>query len=215
MKLSHISQYVCLGFILLVFSQKLSSQDFEITPSYGYQFGKTMNYGFGHIEIDESNQYGMTLGLKTIENFVIELSYTHQNTMLRIRDIDISPVESKLSNLNIDWIMAGGYSYFSIKNIRPFAGGGFGVVIFSPYNENPNITNQNIDTSIRYAFSIKGGININLSHRIELNFQGNMYMPLEWGSIYIAGGSNGTTRAINLRSTIIIGGFSGGLVFKL
>jgi len=49
------------------------------------------------------------------------------------------------------------------------------------------------------------------SERVGINLQGNLLFPVQWGGFYVGGGGTG----INTGTTIVIGGFSGGLVFRL
>ena len=53
------------------------------------------------------------------------------------------------------------------------------------------------------------------SERIGLNLQGNLMVPVQWGGFYVGVGSGGASSGVSLNSTTIVGGFSGGLVFKL
>lgn len=191
------------------------AQSIEITPSYGYQFGTRLDYGRNYIEVEDSDQWGITVGYETFTNTMIELSYVRQSTQINIRDIIISPSESRLADFAGDWIMAGGTRYFPKGNIRPFVGTAFGVVIMSPSNENRDIVNRSLRSDTRFAFSFKGGINFMFSERVGFNIQGNLMFPVNWGGVYVGGGTGGVTAGASVSSTTVIGGFSGGLVFKL
>ena len=54
-----------------------------------------------------------------------------------------------------------------------------------------------------------------LSERVGINLQGNLLFPVEWGGFYIGAGTGGVSTGINTGTTIVMGGFSGGLVFRL
>jgi hypothetical protein len=54
-----------------------------------------------------------------------------------------------------------------------------------------------------------------LSDRVGINLQGNLLFPVEWGGFYVGAGTGGVSSGINAGSTIVMGGFSGGLVFRL
>ena len=51
--------------------------------------------------------------------------------------------------------------------------------------------------------------------KIGLNLQGNLYFPVNWGGVYVGGGPGGVSGGVSASSTTVIGGFSGGLVFKI
>ncbi len=214
-KFDKMGHYLCLTIFCLLGILGAKGQNIEITPSYGYHFGSKLDYGSNYIEIEDSDQFGLTIGLEIYTNSFAEISYIHQSTSMSIRDRLISPAESPLSDLSIDWIQVGGARYFPSGNIRPFAGGGLGLAIFSPKNENRTITGGSLDSTIKFAFSAKGGIAIMFSDRIGLNLQGNLYIPVEWGGLYVGGGPGGISGGVGVGSTTIIGGFSGGLIIAL
>jgi len=191
------------------------SQTIEITPSYGYQFGSKLNYGPNYIEVADSDQWGITLGFETYDDLMVDLSYTHQGSELNIRDVILSPFEDRLADISADWIMIGGTKFFPKDKIRPFAGGALGVVILSPSNENRNLINRSLANETKFAFSFKAGVNIMFSEKLGLNLQGNLLFPVEWGGIYVGGGTGGASAGAGFSSTTVIGGFSGGLVYKI
>ncbi|OUR94346.1 hypothetical protein A9Q87_01490 [Flavobacteriales bacterium 34_180_T64] len=191
------------------------AQSVEITTSYGYQFGSKLSYGPNYLKIDDSGQWGVTIGFETFDDTMIEISYTHQGTTLNIRDVVLSPSEGRLADVSGDWIMLGGTRYFPNGKIRPFAGGALGIVILSPSNENRNIINGSFSNETKFAFSFKAGVNFMFSETIGLNLQGNLMFPVNWGGVYVGGGSGGISAGAGFSSTTLIGGFSGGLVFKI
>jgi hypothetical protein len=203
------------GFVIILviglFSNNSIAQAVEITPSYGIQFGSKLNYGVNYIKAKQSGQFGLTVGVEAIDDVMVEVSWFHQATEVRMRDVIYSPIESQLADLAMDWIMVGGTTYFPSGNIRPFVGGSLGAVILSPSNENFEIVEQSLSSDTRFAFAFKAGLNVMLTDVIGLNFQGNMFFPVQWGGAYVGAGYGG----VGVSSTILIGGFSGGLVFRL
>ncbi len=191
------------------------SQTVEIIPSYGYQFGTKLNYGPNYLKAKDSDQYGISVGFGMDEYLKIGLSYTRMGTELRIRDRIVSPAEDRLSDLNFDWFQLGATRYFQTDKVRPFAGGGLGLVVISPQDVNTAIASRGLDSSTRFAFSFKAGVNIMFSDRVGLNLQGNLFLPVEWGGVYVGGGSGGVSSGVSVGTTTVMGGFSGGLVFLL
>ena len=219
MKLITNNRKTCLSRSLFIIASMVVLQSFaqtiEITPSYGYHFGSKLNYGVNYLEISDSDQWGVTLGYETYDDLMIELSYTHQGTEMNIRDVLLSPSESRLTDIAGDWIMVGGTKYFPQGKVRPFAGGALGMVILTPSNENRRLITRNLDSETKFAFSFKGGVNIMFSEHVGLNLQGNLMFPVQWGGVYVGGGSGGVSTGVGLSSTTLIGGFSGGLVFRI
>ncbi|MBO6632133.1 MAG: hypothetical protein JJ936_11375, partial [Psychroserpens sp.] len=87
-----LSTLVKLWLVVLSFvSINSFAQRIEITPSYGFHFGTKLDYGPNYIEVEDSGQWGITLGVETFDDVMVELSYTRMNTELSIRDVDLSP----------------------------------------------------------------------------------------------------------------------------
>ncbi|MCJ7468422.1 MAG: hypothetical protein MUO53_17215 [Maribacter sp.] len=200
---------------LLLTYFNVQSQTVEIIPSYGYQFGTKLNYGNNYIKATDSDEFGISLGVEMAPNYMAGVSYKHQGTEMLIRDRIVSPTEDRLSDLAMDWIQLEATRYLKNDKIKPFVGAGVGMVIFSPSNENSAIVSNDLSSTTRLAFSLKGGINIMFTDRVGLNLQGDLLFPVEWGGIYVAAGSGGVSSGASVSSTTIIGGFSGGLVFRI
>jgi hypothetical protein len=191
------------------------AQTIEITPSYGYQFGSKLNYGPNYIKFEDGDQYGITVGVETYDDFMVELSYIHHGTEISIRDRFYSPSEQRLADMSADWIMLGGTKYFATDNLRPFLGGSAGLIFVSPKNENNELINGSLSNSTKFAFAFKGGVNIMITDMIGINLQGNLMFPVQWGGAYVGVGTGGVSSGISVRSISVIGGLSGGLVFRI
>jgi hypothetical protein len=191
-----------------------NAQVFEITPTYGYQFGGKLNYGANYLKVDDSGMFGITAGFEARPQYMIELTYMNMSSELRIRDRILSPSESYLADMNVDWFMLGGTRYFNTGKVKPFAGAQLGLSVFSSKNVDRDIVNRNLDSATYFSFGFKGGVVIMLTESIGLNFQGNLLFPVEWGGVYVGIGTGGPSTGISAGSTIVMGGFSGGLVFR-
>jgi hypothetical protein len=211
-----MKQRIVLGILFsLLFATWGHTQAIEITPTYGYQFGGKLTYGSNYLKADESGMFGITLGFEARSDYMIEVSYLNMSTELRIRDRDASPTESRLSDLNVDWFMLGGTRYFGDDRVKPFFGGQLGVSVFSPKNVDSDIAPNGLDSITKFSFGFKGGVVVMFSERVGINLQGNLLFPVQWGGFYIGGGTGGISSGVNTGTTIVMGGFSGGLVFRL
>ena len=202
-----LALFVCTGFIT-------SAQVVEITPTYGYQFGSKLNYGANYLKVDDSGMFGITAGFEARRDYMVEVTYMNMGTDLLIRDRILSPSEDRLADLNVDWFMVGGTRYFTNGNIKPFVGAQMGLSVYSPKNENRDIVSRSLDSSTYFSFGFKGGVVIMLTDSIGLNFQGNLLFPVQWGGVYVGVGPGGPSTGVSAGSTIVMGGFSGGLVFR-
>ena len=202
--------------LLLVFLMFASffnavSQVIEVTPSYGYQFGAKLGYGPNYLKIKDSGQFGITLGIETYSGLMAELTYINMSSELRLRDVVFAPRETRLADLNIDWFLIGATRYFKEGKVKPFAGAGMGLVVVSPKNENLEIIDNNLNSSTKFAFNFKAGVNLMFSDVVGLKLQGDLFFPVNWAGVYVGPGGAG----ISTGSTVILGGFSGGLVFRI
>ncbi|AUS06828.1 outer membrane protein [Pseudotamlana carrageenivorans] len=197
-------------FLVLVPLYTAFAQNFEITASYGAQFGAKLNFPNGYLKVDNSDQYGISLGMEVRPNMVGEISYYRHGT--KLKDVYYNrPNLNTTSTLNMDWLLVGANHYLgNNQHIKPFLGGGLGVVFISPENDNNN-GNYYLDNSTRFTFFFKGGANFMLTDRLGLNVQGNLFLPIEYGGFYIGTGGSG----VNTQSTVVLAGISTGLVFKL
>jgi hypothetical protein len=211
--IQNCSLAVLFAFTFLFSMNTSQAQSVEIIPSYGYQFGAKLSYYSNYIKVKDSDQWGLSVGFESFDDTMIEVSYIRQSSEVRIRDIVASPIEDRLTDVNADWFMVGGAKYFPKDNIRPFVGGALGLVVITPNNENrdsfPNIPSYNSNTN--FAFSFKGGVNIMFSEHIGINLQGNLMFPVNYGGFYVGTGGGG----VSVSSTVIMGGVSGGLVFRI
>ncbi|WP_152286785.1 hypothetical protein [Flavicella marina] len=188
-------------------SSNTQAQTVELTAGYGYQFGSKVNYGLNsYIKLNESDQYSFTIGVDMFKGAMTEVTYIHHSTEI----IQSEPGDyRKVTDLNADWILVGASKYLEMEKLRPFFGGGFGMGIFNSNNEHPEV--GKIDTKFYLAVAIKAGANYMFNDTWGLNVQGNLMFPIQWGGVYIGTGGAGLSGS----STTLIGGFSGGLVYRI
>ncbi|GLU45299.1 outer membrane beta-barrel protein [Allomuricauda sp. NBRC 101325] len=190
------------------------AQSIEVSASYGYQFGTKLNYGRNYLKIKDSDQYHITAGYDM--GYVgAEISYTRMGSELRMRDVNYTNGEERLSDIAVDLIQVTGLKYFGNDNIKPFLGGGLGLAILSPSNENRDLTDRDLSSSTKFAFSAKGGVKMLLAPRLGIILQGHLFFPVEWGGLYVGVGPGGPSTGVSVSTTTIIGALSGGFFLKL
>ena len=187
----------------------IQGQALELTAAYGYQFGSKSSYGFNnYVKYNEGDQFSINIGVDTFKGIMAELTYTHQSSEIILKE-NIGGT-TRITDLNADWIMIGATKYISKEKIRPFLGTSIGLAFFNPNNENSDEINGEIETKTYLAFSAKAGFNIMFTEQIGLNIQGNFMIPVQWGGLYLGTGGLGVSGSSN----ILIGGLSGGLVYR-
>ena len=200
--------------LCVLFTAPGHAQAIEITPTYGYQFGAKLNYGSNYFKLKDGDMFGISLGYEVSPDYVIEATYLNTGSELRIRDIIASPIESRLADMNVDWFMVGGTRYFGDDMVKPFFGGQMGLSIFTPKDVDPDIAPNGLDSSTKFSFRFNGGVVLMFSENVGLRLQGHLLFPVQWGGFYVGGGTGGISTGVNTGTTIIMGGFSGGLVFR-
>ena len=198
--------------ILFLFLGQSVAQDLEITPSYGVQFGTKIDFGSNYLKIADSDQWGLNIGYEISSKTLLEVNYLHHNTELLVKHNIVAPTERRSSDLKGDWVHLGVMRYFSEDGVRPFVGGALGVVFLSVSNPNPDFIVRGGATrsEVALSFSFKAGINIMISEVVGINLQGNLLFPSGWGEVYVAAG-----KSVTVSGSSLVGGFSGGLVFRL
>lgn len=193
---------------VFLFSLISKAQTVELTAAYGYQFGSQLDYGYNsYLKINEGDQYSFTIGVDMFKGTKTEVTWVHQNTYVTRRT---NGETKRITDLNADWIMIGASKYFDKDKLVPFVGGGLGTVAFNSINENIH-GSDNIDTKWYFAVSLKAGANYMFNENWGINVQGNLMFPVQWGGVYFGTGGSGAS----LSSTTLIGGFSGGLVYRM
>lgn len=203
-------------FIVTLSCFDLEAQRVEFKPTYGYQFGTKLNYGqTNYLKAIDSEIFGADIGFEVKKNYFIELSYLHHESELRIKDRVVSPREDFLSDLKLDWFLIGAVHYFETGSIvNPFIGGSMGVVLINPKNVNYDIAEYGMSSATRFTFGAKAGLAFMVNNNIGLFVQGNLLVPIEWGGFYFSGGTGGSGIGVDIGSTVLIPGVSGGLVFR-
>lgn len=207
--------------ILGLFSSIAFAQSIEITGSYGYQFGTRFDYIGGTLRVQPGGQWGIAAGAEIQPGMVVKLSYVSQGTDVTIQDILVNNgFETRIADIQNDWFLLGVQKYLKDGPVKPFVGGGLGLVVVSPKNEAPiectgcipqETFTPNFSSNTYFAFNFEAGVNIMVSDVIGFNVQGNLYFPVNYGGFYFGTGGIGVTTG----STQIVGGFSGGLVLRI
>jgi len=142
---------------------EVSAAGREITPFMGYTFGGDLeNYSTGvAFEIDESENYGIILGVSDPKGTQYEFFYSHQPTTLMIDGGLLAG--TPLFDLDVDYFHVGGTFGKGSGKVNPYVAGGLGVTYLDP---------ENGDSETEFSFSLGGGVKVMLSDRIGLRFEG-------------------------------------------
>jgi len=175
---------------ILLLSGIMNSQNFRVVITSGYQLGGAVdeteqeegvfqwNDALG---ISGSAVFGSALGFRLSDKLEIELSWDRQFSRLNFYKGTGSGVEdrtvNKLSNLKVDYLLAGLIYDWSDQSLRPFAGIMAGIVRMIP--------NENFDTEARFTLAPLIGIRLSLNHFLTLRAHSRfMITPVSAGKLF-------------------------------
>lgn len=162
--------------ILLLLPNSLSAQSsrtagnqFELTPSAGFQFGGSYEfddpeYGFTEYGVKSSESWGLTFGIPVGRQFQIELMYLLQDTELEIeRGVGVLlDDQAKFEFYHVGFLWQGNQG-----QIRPFF-----VVSAGATQIDPGLTQFSAQTEP--SASIGGGAKIMFSQNLGLRFEARL-----------------------------------------
>ena len=190
--------------ILLAVTHSIYAQKIEITPQYGYQVGAKYNYYGGYLKLKSSDQYGLTFGVNATDDITVEFMWAQQNTNIRIKDFQVAPQETDLTDVVVNHYQIGAMHMFGYSEARPFIGLSAGWSTFNPEMEIYNGTTT-------FTLGVSGGLKYFFTDRIGIRIQSQLLMPVSWGGVYVGGGGGGVTAG----GSILQLNFSGGLIIGL
>jgi opacity protein-like surface antigen len=129
---------------------------FEITPTFGYQWGGSFDVGAGQglpagqLQLQDSFAWGAIISFLAQMGSAVELTYLRQDT-----DIHFDPSggggQVDLGGFAMNYIQIGGRQEFGhSEKIRPFISGSLGINILDPKE-------GDLGSSTRFSWSLGGG----------------------------------------------------------
>ena len=157
---------VVLGILSMVsISTESMAQNFEVTPFAGYRFGgdfQDSGTGFG-LDINDSESYGVVLGINTSPETQIEFMYSHQPTEIKPTGT-FSP--TSLTDLDMDYYHLGGsYIWNPKRDLRPFIQASLGATHLNP-------DRAGLGSETRFSFGFGGGVKYFITKHIGLRLDG-------------------------------------------
>jgi hypothetical protein len=150
------------------------TQQVEITPLVGYQFGGKFTVQRGTLNIKDAMNYGVILNITVRPNTQLELSYSWQDTRVEFRG---AVVDNPIIDATVEYWQTGGLVEYPKNRVRPFGLFTLGATHFNPKA-------AGVSSVWRFSGTIGGGVKVFLSPNIGLRLQGRLLLP------YISGGSS-------------------------
>ncbi|ULQ55565.1 acyloxyacyl hydrolase [Flavihumibacter rivuli] len=197
----------------------VQAQEFRLNAYAGYVFDDRVDSYYSNTSyfdgtINGGLLWGAGLEYKPSKYQGIELLYMRQDTdaPTTYYDNGISPgVKSKTFDFSANWIMLGTTRYMvNNPKIEPYFGGGLGVGIMNVSNP----TSGSSESSTKFAWHIKGGLNFWASEKVGIKLQANLMSAVQavGGGLYFGTGGGGA--GVSSYSSMLQFGLGGGLVFR-
>jgi hypothetical protein len=184
----------------------------SITPMYGFVFNERFQTEFGSVMLNQGQCYGLSLGYRPSSWKQLELSWRHQVSLAEgdiyyYNGFNRLVQERVEGDVAIDYIMVGANAIKDFNDrVSAYGGLSAGIVVFTP-----QVTD--LSAIVRFAISVRGGVQLNLNDHIGIRLQPEIYVPLQsvGASVFISNSGSGV--AASAYSTITQFGGSSGITF--
>jgi len=210
-----------LSILMLAFFIPAVSQNIRLNAYSGYVFDDKVdsyfdanNYYNGKIK--GGYQWGVGLEYLASPQYGIEISYLLQSTTAPttyLQSGQLGGVKTSNFDMKLNWIMLGGNRYMKKPGGKAEMFGGLmaGAVIVDFHNPD----NGNDNSATKFAWGLKGGVNIWASPKVAFKLQAQLMSAVQavGGGLYF--GTGGAGAGLTSYSSMLQFGLGGGLCFAL
>jgi hypothetical protein len=204
--------FLILPALFLLSAGAFAQSSVEFLPSVGYTFASHNDFYNTYGRIADNVSYGGSVKFNVTRSFGIEVLYSHMNTTqgLYYYGDDHNSIYG-LTNLNLDYIMAGPIESFTIPNstVRPFVGVLAGAAIFTPD------ANSGYSSDTRFAVGVQLGTNIYISPRVGIQLKAQVLSPVDAAGSNLFVSNYGGGVGLDTYSSIYQFSLGGGLIIGL
>lgn len=189
-------------------SIQISAQNAELFGFSGFTFADKFPISGGAGKIYNGHTYGGSLGYNLWGLYLIELSYTRQNTTVDAYSLYL-PIDV-YEKASVNYIFAGGNRIIPLDEkfslLTGFKAGAF-ILGFS---------NNNFENVTRFAVGVNAGFRYLLTPNVGLRAQGQLYFPITdvGANLWWSSGS-GVDVGVSSYTPLLQFGFTGGLYFVI
>ncbi len=194
--------------IALLISTLAFSQGVEIVPFTGYMFGGTVKFVEGEIDINNGQNYGISI-LKPIKAGIdLELNYTRMGSKMSFSPYYGYNFSSEETHVETNYFQIGVLKKLKSDTSRviPFGSFSLGATWFD---------SSDLGDAWRFSVTLGAGIKIMITEKIGIIARGRLMMPMQFAGIGFTIGTGGSGVSANSYVTPLQGDFSGGLIIKL
>lgn len=194
----------------------------EITPSAGYTFSSSTDWGYASINVEDNYSVGLAADIRVREDVLIELMFNRLSTNSTAQENNgYLGTTNYETPVDIEYYHIGGVREFSSEKIRPFTMltlGGTRMHATGKTEVSQDLsklqTTQDFSDVWTFSATLGGGAKIMFSERIGLRLQARLLMPFYFNGIgvYCGGGCGG---GASFGVYFLQMDFTGGLVIGL
>ena len=192
-----------------LFPTLLFSQGVELVPFAGYQFGGSVKYIQGKVDIENGMDYGLSLLVPMSPYVELELNYTRMQSSASFTAYAGYPgFENQRTDMATNYFQIGGLSKFGDVDATavPFGSFSLGATWFQA---------DDFGDEWRFSVVVGLGVKIMLSDRIGIMLRGRLMMPMIFGGGGFGFGTGGAGVYVSSVVAPWQGDFNGGLVIAL
>ena len=186
------------------------SQNIEITPIVGYQFGGQMNFYEGQFKGDGNLNYGLTVDIPLRDIVSLELYWSEMQTSYQWDSYDYGLATFEY-DVNVHYFQVGSckQDYLgSSDKVMGFGSLTMGAAWF-------DVQDEEIADVWRFAMTLGGGLKIFFSDRVGIRLQGRMLLPMYFGGSTYYVGMGGSGVSVSSYGCLVQGDFTGGLIIMV
>lgn len=182
-------------------------EKYSVTPFYGYQFGGHLAVRNGELQLDDTENYGVSLDVYHSPITTMQFLYIYQDTSLQLKNY-FTGMTTELFDLTVEYFHLGGTRVLNKGGgTTSFVSGSLGATHFSP-------SESGYSDETLFSMSFGMGVIKEIRKNISLRIQGRLLMPIQTagGGVFCGGG--GCSAHVSGGTSIMQGDITAGIQFQ-
>lgn len=144
----------------------------ELTPTLGYRSGGEFDNDFifdlgYHLEVEDSESIGLTLGIGLNRHWTLEFLWDQQESVL-VEDGFFFSDGDELFDIDVNYAHVGVTYEWTPGHLRPFVAGSLGATHFAP-------APSDLSDETRFSMSLGGGLKVMFNDHFGLRLEGRLF----------------------------------------
>jgi hypothetical protein len=167
----------------------------ELTALAGWQVSSDIHLGSGRLTFDGAPVFGVVIASEVMPGAFAELRWTFSDPEVHAAGTSLLD-GSAAFHVQSHYFQVGGTQSFRRGRTSLYAGATVGAVLFAPSSlDFSNGTSAALSDTWAFAFTLEGGVKVELHPKVALRFEVNVAAPVYFssGTLYVGGGQAGLT----------------------